>query len=147
LNGIHLSRSAWPNQPLGGPGRKLDRIQTTNISPIPVAIAPAVCRRIAPIPNDSSPQTARNSPPPTTVRSTSGAPSVVLICWLDKMAWPAKKARKLVTSPTTSATAPNTTPLAAKNVPRRGMEASDVRIIPVEYSEVMVRAPRTMITS
>src|SRR5262249_59985132 len=34
LNGIHLSMSAWPNQPLGGPGRNPLRVHTTNSSAI-----------------------------------------------------------------------------------------------------------------
>src|SRR6266568_6530035 len=136
LNGIHLSMSSWPNQPLGGPGRNWLRIHSTNIRPMPEAIAPAVCLSIAPIPNDSSPHTARNSPPPITVRSTFGCPRVTLTCWLDRIACPVKNARKLVTRPTTSATRLKTTPLAANTVPRRGIAVSEVLIIPVEYSEV-----------
>src|ERR1022692_1450429 len=147
LNGIHLSMSAWPNQPLGGPGRNWLRIHSTNMRPIPAAIAPAECLSIAPRPYDRSPQTARNSPPPITVRSTSGCPSVVLTCWLDRIRWATQKGRKLVTSPTTSATAPKTTPLAANTVPRRGIAVSDVLIIPVEYSELIVSAPSTMMIS
>ena len=81
------------------------------------------------------------------MRSTSGCPSVVLTCWLDRIAWPTKKARKLVTSPVASATTPKTTPLAANTVPRRGIAVSEVLIIPVEYSEVIVSAPSTMMIS
>ena len=33
--------------------------------------------------------------------------------------------------------------LAANTMPRRGMMDSEVRIMPVEYSEVMVSAPST----
>src|SRR5215469_15351449 len=132
LNGIHLSMSAWPNQPLGGDGRNWLRIQSTNIRPIPAAMTPAVCLSIAPIPKESSPQTARNNPPPITVRSTPGFPRVVLTCWLDRIACPAKNARKLVTMPVTSATRPNTRPFAANRVPRRGITLSDVLIIPAD---------------
>ena len=49
--------------------------------------------------------------------------------------------------PATSATAANTTALAANSVPRRGIAVSDVRIIPVAYSEVMVSTPSTAMTS
>ncbi len=56
---------------LGGPGRNWLRIHSTNISPMLAAMAPAECLSIAPTPNDSSPHTARNSPPPITMRSTS----------------------------------------------------------------------------
>ena len=41
----------------------------------------------------------------------------------------------------------NTIALAAYSTPRRGITASDVRIIPVEYSEVMTSAPSTTMIS
>ena len=41
----------------------------------------------------------------------------------------------------------NTTALAANTVPRRGSTVSEVLIMPVEYSEVMVSAPSTAMTS
>jgi hypothetical protein len=47
----------------------------------------------------------------------------------------------------TSEITAKTTALAANTTPRRGCTDSVVRIIPVEYSEVMVSAPRTAITS
>ena len=68
-------------------------------------------------------------------------------CAPDISAWPRKNAPKLVMRPVTRATAANTTALAANIVPRRGMAVSDVRIIPVAYSEVMVSAPSTAMTS
>ena len=52
-----------------------------------------------------------------------------------------------VTSPAASATAVNTTALAAYTVPRRGITVREVLIMPVEYSEVIVSAPSTAITS
>ena len=99
------------------------------------------------MPNDSRPQTARNSPPPITDRSTSWWPERGADVLLDRIAWPTKNARKLVTSPATSATAPNTTPLAANSVPRLGMVVSEVLIMPVEYSDVIVSAPSTTMIS
>ena len=58
-----------------------------------------------------------------------------------------KKEANDATSPVTSATAANTTALAAYTVPRRGCTVSEVRIMPVEYSEVIVSAPSTAMTS
>src|SRR6266516_6709983 len=58
-----------------------------------------------------------------------------------------KKDAKQATSPVTRDTTANTSALAANSVPRRGCTDSVVRIIPVEYSEVMVSAPRTAMTS
>ena len=63
------------------------------------------------------------------------------------IAWPTKNDRNDTTSPVASDTAPNTSALAANNVPRRGCAVSEVRIIPVEYSEVMVSAPSTTMMS
>src|SRR5438105_10803424 len=54
---------------------------------------------------------------------------------------------KLATSVTTSATTASTSALAAYTTGRRGIAQSDVRIIPVEYSEVNVIAPSTTMTS
>jgi hypothetical protein len=59
------------------------------------------------------------------------------------MACPTKKATKLVTREIVSVTAVNTIAFAAYSTPRRGITASEVRIIPVEYSEVMTSAPST----
>ena len=58
-----------------------------------------------------------------------------------------KKAAKLVRNAVTRATAVNTAAFAPYNTPRRGITVSDVRIIPVEYSEVIVSVPRTAMTS
>ena len=63
------------------------------------------------------------------------------------MAWPMKKDTNDATSPVTRLTRKNTTPLAASTVPRRGCTVSEVRIIPVEYSEVTVSAPSTTMIS
>ena len=58
-----------------------------------------------------------------------------------------KNAAKLVTSAMTRVTAVSTMALAANTTPRRGSTVSEVRIIPVEYSEVIASAPSTTTTS
>src|SRR5215472_11915044 len=95
------------------------------------------------------PHAVRNRAPPITARSTFGWPSVAdRWAWpLDKIAWPTKNDPNDVISPTIRVTTANTTPLAANTTPRRGWTASEVRIIPVEYSEVMVSAPSAAMTS
>ena len=110
-------------------------------------MAAAVCRSRVPRPNASIPHTARNSPPPITARSTFGSPRLVFRFLLDKMAWPMKNEPNDATSPVTRLTRVNTMPLAASTVPRRGCTDSEVRIIPVEYSEVMASAPSTTMIS
>ena len=82
-----------------------------------------------------------------TARSTPGWLRLTLACTPESTAWPAKNDAKLVTMPATRAMAPKTSALAAYKVPRRGTLVSDVLIMPVEYSEVMVSAPSTAITS
>ena len=82
-----------------------------------------------------------------TARSTFGCDSVAPACVLASRAWPMKNDAKLARSATTSATAANTAALAPYNAPRRGITVSDVRIIPVEYSDVIDSVPRTTITS
>src|ERR1700728_2162169 len=67
--------------------------------------------------------------------------------WSPSRAWPRKNDTNESTSASTSATRPNTTPLAANTTERRGITVSDVRIIPVEYSEVRTSAPSTATTS
>ena len=47
----------------------------------------------------------------------------------------------------TSVTPVNTIAFAAKTTPRRGWAVSEVRIIPVEYSEVITIAPSTAMIS
>src|SRR6185437_12284163 len=138
LNGTHLS--TWSCQL---DGKKLTSTNSTNSNPIPALIAAAVCRSSVPRPNASIPHAARNSPPPITARSTPGSPRLAFRCLPDRMAWPMKNDRNEATSPVTRATTVNTTPLAASTVPRRGCTVSDVRIIPVEYSDVTVSAPST----
>src|SRR6266699_3939188 len=93
------------------------------------------------------PHAVRNRAPPITARSTFGSPSVADRWWLDRIAWPTKKDPNDVISPVISVTTANTTALAANTTPRRGWTASEVRIIPVEYSEVMVSAPSAAMTS
>src|SRR6185437_6504988 len=142
LNGTHLS--TWSCQL---DGKKLTSTNSTNSNPIPALIAAAVCRSSVPRPNASIPHTARNSPPPITARSTPGSPRLAFRCLPDRMAWPMKNDRNEATSPVTRATTVNTTPLAASTAPRRGCTVSDVRIIPVEYSDVTVSAPSTTMIS
>src|SRR5574340_228150 len=93
------------------------------------------------------PHAARNRAPPITARSTFGWPSVTDRWCPDISAWPRKNDPNDATRPVTSETTANTTALAANTVPRRGCTVSVVRIMPVEYSEVMVRAPSTAMTS
>jgi hypothetical protein len=57
------------------------------------------------------------------------------------MACPARKEVNAVTSPPASDTSVNAVALAANRVTRRGCTVSEVRIIPVEYSDVKVSAP------
>jgi hypothetical protein len=63
------------------------------------------------------------------------------------VAWPAKYAAKLVGRETASMTAVNTIALAASRTTRRGITVSEVLIMPVPYSEVIVSAPSTTMIS
>ena len=54
-----------------------------------------------------------------------------------------KNAAKLVAVAMTRVTAVSTMALAANTTPRRGCTVSEVRIIPVEYSEVIASEPST----
>jgi hypothetical protein len=63
------------------------------------------------------------------------------------MAWPARKAIKLATVPTAKAAAPRTPALAMMTKCRCGAAAKVERIIPVEYSVVITRTPRTPMAS
>ena len=69
------------------------------------------------------------------------------MCLPARIACPVKKAAKLATRETANETAANNSALAAYSTPRRGITASEVRIIPVEYSEVITSAPRTTMIS
>src|SRR5580704_7158301 len=140
--GIHLSTWFCHDS-----GRKLTRIVTTKSSPTIAPMPPALCRRSSPRPNDSTPQAVRNNAPPMTARSTSGLPIVVLMWSEDISAWPTKNAAKAVTRLVTSATTANTTPLAAIITPRCGLVVSVVRIMPVEYSELITSTPSTPMIS
>src|SRR6516225_344241 len=110
-------------------------------------MAPAVLRRIMPRPKEHSPHSATYRAAQVTARSTLGWDSVALACVLDSRAWPMKKAAKLVRNATTRAIAVNTEALAAPRTRRLGITVSDVRIMPVEYSEVIASVPSTTITS
>ena len=61
--------------------------------------------------------------------------------------WPSRKAANAVTSPTTSATAVNTTALTPGTGLGVGTAARLTRIMPEPYSEVMIRTPRTAMAS
>src|SRR6516162_4343746 len=128
-------------------GRRFVMIGMTNITAMTMVMAPAVCRTIAPMANAIRPTTVTNSALPMMARSTFGSDSVALAPVLDSNAWPRKNAMKEVTSETTSATAVNTMPFAAYTTPRRGCAVSEVRIIPVEYSDVIASAPSTAMMS
>src|SRR5580698_4277560 len=120
---------------------------TTKSSPTIAPMPPALCRMSSPKPNASTPHAVRNSAPPMTARSTFGLPIVVLMWWEDMSAWPRKNAVNDVIRLVTSATTVNTTPLAAIIMPRCGLVVSVVRIMPVEYSELMTSTPRTPMIS
>src|SRR5215471_6635416 len=128
-------------------GSRFVMIGMTNITAMMVVMAPAVCLMIAPMANAIRPTSVTNSALPMMARSTFGSDSVALAPVLDSSAWPRKNAMKEVTSETTSATAVNTMALAAYTTPRRGCAVSEVRIIPVEYSEVIASAPSTAMMS
>src|SRR5262249_11204185 len=82
-----------------------------------------------------------------TARGTFGCDRVALTCVFVSRACPMKKDAKLVTNAATKATTVTTAALAPYSTPRRGITVSDVRIIPVEYSDVSVSVPRTTVTS
>src|SRR6516165_851987 len=128
-------------------GRNWTRMVITNSRPVMAPMAPAVCRMSSPRPNASTPHAVRNSAPPMTARSTFGLPIVVLMWSEDMSAWPTKNAANEVTRLVTSATTVKTTPLAAIITPRCGLVVSVVRIMPVEYSELMTSTPRTPMIS
>src|SRR6516225_8903581 len=109
--------------------------------------APAVFRTRAPTPTANRPQTSTYSAATTTDRSTPGWDRDMDTCVLDSSVRPRKYEPKLVANDTTRLTAANTAAFAAYSVPRRGITVSEVRIMPVEYSEVIIRAPSTTMTS
>src|SRR5215469_1442441 len=155
-------------------GRSCTMTGMTNIRPIAEVIAPAVCLMIAPRPNAISATTVTNSAVPMIAVSTvPGEITMVPLnvtlpagpFWTafagivtewnsealtpepDMAAWPTKNAMNEVTSETTRVTVLNTSSFAAYTVPRRGIAVSEVRIIPVEYSDVIVSAPSTAMIS
>ena len=71
------------------------------------------------------------------------AADVPTACLADRMAWPMAKAQKTRTSLTTTATAPNTRTLAVSTTGRRGTADKVARMVPVPYSALMTRTPRT----
>src|SRR6516164_8858237 len=155
-------------------GRSCTMTGMTNIRPIAEVIAPAVCLMIAPRPNAISATTVTNSAVPMIAVSTVpgeitmvplnvtlpvgpfwNAFAGIVMEWSnealtpepDMAAWPTKNAMNEVISEMTRATVVNTTSFAAYTVPRRGIAVSEVRIIPVEYSDVIVSAPSTAMIS
>lgn len=77
----------------------------------------------------------------------SAAPSRSVTVALAKKLWPMKNETKLQSSPQTSATHARTVSFAVRTVTRRGTTVRVVRIVPVEYSEVMAMAPITATVS
>ena len=67
--------------------------------------------------------------------------------WAVRIIWAAKNEAKAVTSPMTKMTTAMTIFFAAITVYLFGTVAKVVRIRPVEYSEVMIMAPRIPTTS
>src|SRR6516164_2724683 len=155
-------------------GRSCTMIGMTNIRPIAEVIAPAVCLMIAPRPNAISATTVTNSAVPMIAVSTvPGEITMVPLnvtlpagpFWTafagmvtewnsealtpepDMAAWPTKNAVNEVIIETIRATVVNTISFAAYTTPRRGCAVSEVRIIPVEYSDVIVSAPSTAMMS
>src|SRR6266567_3439795 len=120
---------------------------STSNNPNSVAMPPAVLRMIQPSATPSRPTPVRYRPVPNTVRKTSGAPSVVWMCWLDSSAWPAKNATNEDTSPTTNATAVNTAAFAHTTGSRFGAADMLARIMPVLYSPVTSSTPSTPMMS
>ena len=118
-----------------------------NVTPVKRAMAPAVWRMMAPRPSPSNAKSARNTPESTTARSTPGWFSAAVGAPPERTACPRKKEVKLSTSPITSAPRPTTSTLAAMNTPRRGMAASEERIVPDPYSPVMASTPSTPMAS
>ena len=104
-------------------------------------------RRIAPRPKANSPHSATYRALPITARRTFGWDSVAPAWVLASRAWPRKNEAKLASNAMTRATGAKTAALAPYSTPRLGITVSDVRIIPVEYSDVMVSVPRTTMTS
>ena len=64
-----------------------------------------------------------------------------------RMAWDAKNVKKVVTTETTKVTEPKMTALTARTKARCGTAVKVVRIIPEEYSVVMISTPRTPMAS
>src|SRR5580692_5444116 len=128
----------------GCPAMVWRRIGANRVTPAKVAIAPAVWRMISPSPSPRSANRLRNAPVRTTARSTPGCPRCAVGATpVDRMAWPKKKATKLMISPTTRVTRPTTVALAANRVSHRGTAARDERMVPDPYSPEMARTPRT----
>src|SRR5674476_932872 len=64
-----------------------------------------------------------------------------------RMAWDAKNVAKVVSAAMTNVTRAKTVALTASRDPRCGTAVNVVRIIPEEYSEVMISTPSTPIAS
>src|SRR5215470_9667794 len=154
-------------------GRICTMIGSTNNRPNAAVIAPAVCLMIAPRPNAISAATVTNSAQPMIAVSTVPGEitmvpmnvtlfggviitsrgtvtewnSEALTPEPDMAAWPTKNETNEVTNETIRVTVVNTISLAAYTTPRRGCAVSEVRIIPVEYSEVITSAPSTAMMS
>src|SRR5581483_9520946 len=120
---------------------------STNSRPTPLVIAPAVCRRIAPSPKARIAEPARYRPPPTTACIACGLLSVRSTPLARQNEESIRNETNEMTSPTTNATAETTSSFDQNTEARRGWAVSEVRIIPVEYSEVIAMAPKTTMIS
>jgi hypothetical protein len=85
----------------------------------------------------------RYTPTPATARSVPGFDSEEPWSSADRKICPPKNAAKEASVIDTSATVLNTTVLAARTCSRRGTAANVERIMPVPYSPVTNRTPRT----
>ena len=76
---------------------------SSSVHPTKVAMAPALCRMIAPIPTPNKARRPRKTADSTRARRTPGSFRVAVGAAPESTAWPTKKDRKLRTSPKTSA--------------------------------------------
>ena len=133
---------------LGFPATLCSRSGSSSVHPTKVAMAPAVWRMIAPSPMPNKASRARKAPDSTRARRTPGWPSVAVgaragedgLAHEERQEAQDQAERRGRRQPMTSALAP-------KNTGRRGVAASDERMVPLPYSPVMDSTPRTPMTS
>src|SRR5215469_11248787 len=108
------------------------------------AMAPAVCRMIAPTPTPTTALTARAKPTASTAPGTPGWERDRPRWLLDKIAWVSKKHARASSTPTVNVATPVTAALAASTARRRGTAVNVVRISPLPYSEVNTSTLKTV---